>query len=278
MIENHPHEALLISYADGHSTPEENRQVMELIEKDQSAAEFLRQLELTDGWLKNAAALEISESSDEMNRYVNEYELPDSEAPNNKGNQLAPPPIRTSRPNRYVLAATLFFGLIGGGFLGSSFQSANPDITLSQPDSSLPEWVRLVADYHRLYGRETVGDSQPLVTNSVSAELSEKLGRLVAVPDLTAFGMKLMREQSLEYQEQPIIQLVYLPESSRPVAVCILASKDAAEKEVISGIHADMQFAYWQDGDHAVVVVGELPEQQLNALINHVASNLFTTS
>lgn len=277
MIENHPQEALLISYADGHSTPEENGQVAELIKRDQSAADFLGQLELTHGWLKDASAIEMSESPIEISRYINEYEIPDSRTQRNLRDQLVQP-NRTPHRNRLALVATLFLGLIGGGFLGSGFQSANLDNAVGQAESSLPEWVRLVADYHRLYGRVTISGSQPLVADTVSAQVSEKLGRSVAVPDLTAFGMELKREQSLEYQDKTIVQLVYLPENSRPIAVCILAAKDAAEKEVISGIHADIQLAYWQDEDHAVVIVGEMPKQQLNAVISQVASNLFSAS
>ena len=278
MIENHPHEAQLIAYADGLATPEEKLRVQELIEHDESAAEFLKQLELTDSWLKEAAAIELDEAPTEISNFVRDYKLPGASIIQ-AGAQFQP--AQRDQPkqhNRMAIAATLFLGIIAGGFLGANFQSATPDYSLSQSDSSLPEWARLVADYHRLYDRVTISDSQPLVANTVAAKLSEKLGRSIAVPDLTAFGMEFKREQSLVYQDKPIIQLVYLPENSRPVAVCILAAKDAAAKEVISGLHEDIQYAYWQDEDHAVIVVGHMPEQQLEAVTKQVAGTLFTAS
>jgi len=263
MIENHPHEALLIAYADGLSTPEEILQVRELLQHDQSARQFLKQLELTDGWLNDARATELDEVPAEVNRYVYNY----------KSSVEQP-----ARQNRLALVATLLLGLITGGLIATNYQLKDPGTKLGESGSSLPEWVRLVADYHRLYDRETVSTNQTLDANALSATLSTKLGRGVVVPDLTAFDMKLIRVQSLVYENQPIVQLVYLPKNSRPVAVCILAANDAAEKELISGIHVQMRYAYWQDEGHAVVVVGNFPEQRLNETVREVENTLFSAT
>jgi len=239
MIENHPQEDVLIRYADGFSTPEENQQVQMLIENDQTAAEFLKQLELTQGWLKEASVVELDDTPPQISHYVQSYETPHTAVQKN------------TRNNHLALAATLLFGLIGGAFVGTNLQ---PTALKAQHQSvaGLPEWVRLVADYHRLYDRETISGSQSPMRHTVSAKLA--------------------------FDGMPIVQLVYLPENARPVAVCILASEDAAASDLIAGTHANLQYAYWQDNAHAVVIVGEISKQQLSAVTDKVKSTLFSAT
>jgi len=265
MIENHPQEDVLIRYADGFSTPEENQQVQVLIENDQTAAEFLKQLELTQGWLKEASVVELDDTPPQISHYVQSYETPHMAVQNN------------TRNNHLALAATLLFGLIGGAFVGTNLQPTALKAQ-HQPAAGLPEWVRLVADYHRLYDRETISGSQSPKRDTVSAKLSSKLGRAVEVPDLTALEMEFKRQQSLAFDGVPIVQLVYLPENARPVAVCILASEGAAASDLVAGTHANLQYAYWQDDAHAVVIVGEISKQQLSAVTDKVRSTLFSAT
>jgi len=266
MIENHPQEDLLIRYADGLASPPEIRQVQALIEHDQDAAVFVKQLEQTQDWLNSASEIQLDKPSAKLNNYVQNYETP------------RPPVQKNNRRYKLALAATLLFGFIGGALVGAIFEPATPDHAQNSPAASTPEWVRLVADYHRLYDRETVVDTQSLQIEAVSAKLSTKLGRGVAVPDLKTLDMEFKREQSLSFDGKPIVQLVYLPKNSRPIAICILASMGAAQTNMVTGNHADMQYAYWQDNAHAVMVVGELSKQQLDAVVNEVESTLFSAT
>jgi len=277
MIENHPQEELLIRYADGHCTPEEERQVRELLKEDPTAQEFMQQLELTHSWLRDASSTELDEAPTELSDFVNSYKhsIP---APAATPAAAAATTQPNNGLNRLAIAASLVLGLIGGTLIGTSFQSSKTDTVLSKAEASPPEWVRLVADYHRLYARETISNSSTIKSAEVSTTLSDKLGRSTAVPDLTSLSMEFKRQQSLTYNDKTIFQLVYLPEVDKPVAVCILDAKDMAESKVISGTHAQIHYAYWQDQEHAVVIVGELPDQQMQSIVNTVRDSLFSTS
>ena len=266
MIDNHPQETLLIRYADGQATPEEGQQVQDLIARDPAAAGFLQQLEQTQPWLEQASQIPLDPAPVAAKDYINDYQasLP------------VQPPVQRGRLG---LVATLAVGLAGGALLGAGFKSETPVVTVAgtQAESSPPEWVRLVADYHRLYARETIDNSPAQLASNVSAELTATLNRKLTVPELKDVGLEFRRVQSLVYDNQQLLQLAYLPEMDRPIAICILTGNVAAES-VTAGMHGEMQYAYWQNQGHAVVVVGELSREQMDKIVTKVRRSLFSVS
>lgn len=241
-----------------------------LIANDRAAAEFLLQLKQTQFLLKQASEIAPEPASKAVNEYVGDYRPDESELLSAQ---------RLYQRNRLALVATLLVGVIGGALLGAGFKTTSPGetVTSATSETSPPEWVRLVADYHRLYARETIGSSQVQPVGEVSAALSASLSREVIVPKLEDLGLVFKRVQTLVYQDQPLLQLAYLPETERPIAICILTGK-VASQDIKSGLHVDMQYAYWQDQAHAVVVVGDLSRQQMDAVIAKVRRSLFSVS
>lgn len=263
MIENHPQESLLIRYSDGATTPDEDQQVQELVARDPAAAGFLQQMEQTRSWLKQASEIPLDPTPTPA--IVSDY-------------QADSPGQKPAQRSRLALVATLFAGLIGGALLGTGFKSETAEtIASARFESSPPEWVRLVADYHRLYARETIDNSPTQLASDVSAELSATLNRQLTVPELQDIGLEFKRVQALVYDDQSLLQLAYLPEVDRPIAICILTGNVAGES-VVSGMHGKMQYAYWQSEGHAVVVVGELSQQQMDQVVTEVRRSLFSVS
>ena len=133
-------------------------------------------------------------------------------------------------------------------------------------------WIQAVADYQQLYSRATVThvteDSQ--LTARVISDLSSADGMRVVVPDLRAAGLSFKRVQRLSFHEQPVVQMVYLPEQGEPVALCITRDGRPDEKPHAQQIGALITVA-WRHGELGYVLLGKAPAQALMDLGSRIA-------
>ncbi|WP_114811238.1 anti-sigma factor family protein [Paraburkholderia kururiensis] len=135
---------------------------------------------------------------------------------------VSTPQQRPARPARRTqapwLAAAFVAGAICSGVLTAYFAGGN-----ALP-ASVDPWVRSVADYQVLYGRETVAalKEDHAATEQILTDLSQRQGMPIRVPDLREAGLKFKRVQVLYYHNRPLIQMVYLPERGDPVALCVI--------------------------------------------------------
>ncbi len=255
MIENHRNEALLIRYADNLADANERAEVEALIQSDPTAVEFLQQLKATQLPFAEAFDRHLEAPSESLEQVGITEQTPTTRA----GFRLWP------------IVATLIGGLLLGVFAG---RYVVPEADLAAVDAP-PEWVRLVADYHSLYVRETLTAAAVELPADAAAKISTRLSRSMQVPALDELGLQFRRSQTLGVGDDPLIQLTYLPESDKPVAVCILGRAQSKDQAVVIGEHATMRFAHWQTGRHAVVIVGELSEAQIAAVSEQVRRQLF---
>jgi anti-sigma factor RsiW len=143
-------------------------------------------------------------------------------------------------------------------------------------DSSESGWVEAVANYQALYVRETVdqnADSPARLASLLSGFDSEQQ-RALFVPDLRAADLSFKRVQRLGYVGSPLIQMVYLPPSGKPVALCALPMKraDAAvQARAIDG----MSVASWQRHGLAFVLAADMPQAQVAQLAQRLAEDGF---
>ena len=175
MIESHPQEALLIKFADQQASPAEQQQVRELIENDKTAASFLSQLQQTS------------------------VSLPDNTVSLPAANQSTIDLINDWQPQRSTvrsfglkaMAATLVAGLATGYLLTTVIKAPFSATTESSQVTAAytPEWIRLVADYHRLYARQTIEHSATPPIAVANAEVTDWLERDTSIPSLESHGI-----------------------------------------------------------------------------------------
>jgi len=110
-----------------------------------------------------------------------------------------------------VLCCTIALKLLSFGVTGLS------------ATAQVEPWIQAVADYQQLYSRATVTHvtEDPQLTARVISDLWTADGMRVVVPDLRASGLTFKRVQRLSFREQPVVQMVYLPEQGVPVALCV---------------------------------------------------------
>lgn len=292
MIGLHPEFELLISYADGNADAEMQKKAVDLIRTDPAAAEFYKSMQTTALPLgENAEREKTTVPQDIIDRIkgarFGEFEQqPEGEnhtaaiQPSVKGDRARKGSNRSDGFGPAVfplsIAASLFCGLIGGALLFGAPDSliSNTDQVEVNANVDTPEWVRLVADYHRLYVRETITASGRQDADVVSQQVSEKLRTKLSVPSLEKQSIEFRRAQWLAIDNQPLLQLAYLPESGNPLAVCVLKKNKAENNAAEYGETGGMNYVHWQTGEHAVVIVGMVSQVELQEIYNVVEHEL----
>lgn len=136
-----------------------------------------------------------------------------------------------------------------------------------------PPWIQAVADYQQLYSRETLTNvtEDHQLTERVIGELRLADAMNVRVPDLRSAGLDFKRVQRLRFHDQPVVQMVYLPERGDPVAVCVTREARADEDPHAWQIDGLTTVA-WRRDNLGYVMLGRSSPQSLLELAQRVAS------
>ncbi|MPW19664.1 anti-sigma factor [Paraburkholderia sp. CNPSo 3157] len=136
-------------------------------------------------------------------------------------------------------------------------------------------WVRSVADYQVLYGRETVASirDDPANTEQILTDIRQRDGMPVRVPDLQQAGLKFKRVQRLNYDNRPLIQIVYLPERGDPVALCVLEVADSLPDEPVRAQQVgQMKTVTWRSNKLAYVLLAKNTPVDLQQMAQKIAN------
>lgn len=163
-------------------------------------------------------------------------------------------------------AAAFVAGAICSGVLTGYLGGFNPLKRGADP------WVQSVADYQVLYGRDTVANlrEDKASTEQVLADIHQRDGMPIAVPDLRQVGLKFKRVQRLNYHDRPLIQMVYLPERGDPVALCVIEENEG-DAPVRSGQAGEMKTVTWRANRLAYVLLAKSPSIDLQAVGSSIA-------
>ena len=136
--------------------------------------------------------------------------------------------------------------------------------------------AQAVAQYHDFYGRETVMN---VVVDAAAdkATLADALkadGLPASVPDLSSVGLVFKRIQRLRFNDQPLLQIVYLPERGGPVALCI-AMDSGPTIAVQSQQLGRVQSVSWRLDNLSSVLVGAQSQIDLQVLAIRIAKGAF---
>lgn len=123
--------------------------------------------------------------------------------------------------------------------------------------SAASPWVEAVASYQELYARETLSSitADQALTQKILSD-SRAAGVTVAIPDLRSTGLEFKRVQRLSFHGQPVIQIVYLPQTGDPVALCIMRESSVRGAPHLQQI-GPMKAAVWHDGTMGYVLIAK---------------------
>lgn len=133
-------------------------------------------------------------------------------------------------------------------------------------------WVAAAVNYQQLYTRDTVAFDAltPEVASQVIAQIHSDDGVPIRVPDLRAAGLTFTRIQRLRFHNRPLVQIVYLPKTGLPVALCVM--KD--EKPDASMTHArveSMNVLTWRRANLSYALIASLDDDRLLAIGKQIA-------
>jgi anti-sigma factor RsiW len=144
-------------------------------------------------------------------------------------------------------------GLPGGAATVASAPPASP-------------WVMAAAGYQALYSRDTVAvATDPAVSAKTVADIHQIDGLPVRVPDLSAQGLTFKRIQRLRFHDKPLVQIVYLPKTGGPVALCVV--KDAKPDQSLAQQKInDMDVVTWRQSELSYALIGTAGQVDLGQL------------
>ncbi|WP_244115532.1 hypothetical protein [Burkholderia gladioli] len=128
-------------------------------------------------------------------------------------------------------------------------------------------WIKAAAGYQQLYSRDTVAALQPDMgaTATTVADIHDADKLALQIPDLRRQGLTFKRVQRLRFHDKPLVQIVYLPEQGKPVALCVLkeAKADAAPSSAqVEG----MSVVSWRRGQLGYALIAAPGDVDLDAL------------
>ncbi|MFM0323214.1 anti-sigma factor family protein [Caballeronia glebae] len=253
-------DSLLMSYVDGELSPEQRAEIEAAIaHSDELAA---RAAALQASVLPYRAAYDrqtVPPVPESLTRRIEE--LVSVSAPQSR---------KASRGGRLFsrqwAAAAFVAGAICSGVLTGYLGGFNP------LNRGVDPWVQSVADYQVLYGRDTVSNlrEDKVSTEQVLADIHQRDGMPIDVPDLRQVGLKFKRVQRLNYHDRPLIQMVYLPERGDPVALCVIEENEG-DAPVRAGQVGEMKTVTWRANRLAYVLLAKAPSLDLQAVGNSIA-------
>ena len=127
-------------------------------------------------------------------------------------------------------------------------------------------WHEYVAAYQALYTTDTLAhvNNDDLMIENELKRVSAKLNAEISIADLQiAENLIYKRSQLLEYQGRPLVQLAFLSNDGKPVALCIMKSQSSSVANLNTREIERMQSAYWSDGNFDYMLIGPVSESMI---------------
>ncbi len=213
------------------------------------------------------------------------------------GHNAALPPSKPVRSRLRIAPAWLAVAFVGGAFFCALALRLAPGVGLGPGTSivanlsggapgsgtmavastmaSLP-WVQVAASYQQLYSRDTVAHMWPDVSDAQSTvdEIRNEDGIALRVPDLSKAGLRFIRVQRLKFHGKPLVQIVYLPKTGDPVALCVI-KEDKANQAVASQRIDAMNVVTWREASLGYALIGPSSGGDLVPLGKEIAERHF---
>jgi len=100
-------------------------------------------------------------------------------------------------------------------------------------------------------------------------------GLQVSIPDLRGAGLTFKRIQRLSFHNQPVVQMVYLPENGEPIALC--ATVDPGPDETPHARHiGELDAVEWRQDRIGYLLVARDPHVDLTELSQQISNGITT--
>jgi anti-sigma factor RsiW len=212
------------------------------------------------GELANSAPLDALRSAIQIN--------PVLQAANSNAKGWSNPAIAAA------CAACLTFGVFVSPIVSSFVPGLKNPVT-DIAGTAQKSWRQSVAEYQALYAAETLtlNPQDPLRQDETLAKLSARVGVPLERERLQLDKASFQRGQLLNFDGHPLVQLAFLYDGDKPVAVCLIANgaKDAAPA---SEVRKGMPLVHWARGGVSYMVIGQIEPGELTAMAGTLQSRI----
>ena len=298
-------DALLLAYVDGRLSPDERaaieaqlresaeaRKKVTLLRASQVdfAGAFAQQtlprvpesLRLGIEEMVRAQTVQAAQSAEPAKPAQPSASANDAAMPASEQQPSAPVKSRLRRVPVWLAAACVVGAFVAGQFVrfdslsGAGGQGSGSSQLASASD--LSPWVKAAVSYQKLYTRETVAYRQddPALAARVVEDIRRDDRLALRVPDLSSAGLTFKSVQRLRFRNKPLVQIVYLPRSGPPIALCVM--KDARPDEAVASRTVDsMGVTTWRQNELTYALIGQAGDVDLAELGKRI-SNLDTAA
>ncbi|CAN7704759.1 anti-sigma factor family protein [Caballeronia sp. LjRoot31] len=282
---------MLMAYVDGELAPEESREVEALIRASAEAAELVALLQASRLDYKQAFATQkLPPVPDSLTRKIEAMALAHSAksaaAGANDPSVPAPSVAPAAAPVRSRLRAVptwLAAACVAAAFCGGLFLRPGTFALLSRglpssgsaamASSGLSPWVTAAVGYQQLYTRDTLAyaDENPAATSKIVDDIRHDDKLALRIPDLSSAGLTFKSVRRLQFNNKPLVQIVYLPEKGPPVALCVM--KDVKSDQAVSAQVVDtMHVVTWRQAELSYALIGKTEGVDLDALGKRISN------
>lgn len=286
-------DALLLAYVDGDLSPQQCREIEQLMEESPEVAErvfrlMASSLPYADAFARQAVP-PVPDSLVQKIDALSQQTL----APrpmSQTGKEVTVPSslwcrlFGQPRPGWLAVAfatGAACYGLVlqAGFFNNAQRTDAHRQAPLVAQSQASP-WVQQAASYQRLYTRDTVSLVTPdaaVVARTVS-DIHQVDGLGIRIPDLNSAGLTFKGIQRLRFNNKALVQLIYLPANGAPVALCVMREPKPDQSPAELRV-AEMNVVVWRQSELGYALIGEPQGVDLNAvarlIVDRSAAPLF---
>lgn len=272
-----PLEVRLSAYLDGQLTHAEIREIDGILARDEKARTLFNRLKLGSDLGRKAFEDMLHEPVPlDLVRSIKQATM---DFGHERADAPRPPPEKEMRaPDKGArMAAAGIALLIAGAAAGYVIATWQKPVPASLQVATAQDWLDDIADYHRVYARQSRHLVEVPATESehITQWLTNVVGVDFSIPDLTEKGLSFEGARLLVAGSRPTAQLVYRDASGDVFAVCFQKTDPVPERtELDSRNRNDLALFSWQNGPGAFVVVGPSTNAQLEAIATSVAQTI----
>ncbi|MGB0847307.1 MAG: anti-sigma factor family protein [Thiolinea sp.] len=255
---------ILRAWADGELSPEKHSEINILLAKDEELAIQAAAFEASKLPYKAAMNVDIPPVPAQLETQVLQWSRI-ADTTKQSAEAIKVPVGKVSgikRLYRLALAASVLLFVISG--LGA--------IWYKPVNRSVSDWTQAIVNYQNFYVAETVGHIVGDRTTAAKKleQLKQRYPAFPGIPpELEELGYAFKRLQRLDFNNQPVLQMVFYKDGKRPLAICLMPEHQEAVVSQFSE-HELLNSYVWQSKGLRAIVVAEEEASQLKAIAERV--------
>jgi anti-sigma factor RsiW len=133
-------------------------------------------------------------------------------------------------------------------------------------------WVQVAVVNQQLYTRDTVAYRQddPALAARVVEDIRRDDRLALRVPDLSGSGLTFKSVRRLRFNNKPLAQILYLPRSGAPIALCVV-NDTQPDKSVTLRTIDGMDVATWRQSGLSYALIAQSGAADLAELGGHIS-------